>query len=257
MAETVWTSNGSSFGDSVRETRTFEELEIEFRVSENDISLFRDRGQYAGEYEILDRIDGGFDTFDTSAETANNRNEIEFIAPSARSDVRPIQTWYVDSYEEEVIGSEQTYYSVTLVLVPVSEKAYDNSFGTTTQTSSSFVSNAWNFDFQQGLVTSRNVTADLSRQETEGIEMYEVEFFSTPDDVRTIEESCSKLNAIQIRQIPDGEKLLDDFSTDQRHFIEIQAPDNSLPDDTYLVMEWETEWINNSWRVFLEVARKT
>lgn len=256
MTETVWESNGDNLLDVVRETRTFEQLELEFRVPQSDIELFRSRGRYAGEYEMLSRVDGGFDAFDTSSETAGDRNKVEFIAPSGRSDIRPIQSWFVDSYEEEIIGSEQNYYSVELVLAPVKEKAYDNEFGTTTSGSSTFVSNAWNFDFQQGLVTSRQVSSDLAKQDSEGIEIYEVELFTGPDDVRIIEESCSKMNATQIRTIPDGEKILDDFSNDQRHFIDVETPDNSLPADTYLVLSWETEWVNNSWRVFLELARK-
>jgi len=255
-----WTSGTDDLVNIVRETRTFNNLELEFRVPESNISVHRDRASAAGRVETLPRNDGGFDAFDTSDDAGTTANTIEMIAPPSRSDVRPIQTWHINEYEEELVGSSGNVFEVVMNLTPTKEKRFDNEYGTIgTKISDTNTTDNWFFDFEQGQIGTQNVSADLSNEEVNGIEIYEVEFIGRAEEARIVEESCSLLNAIQIRKVPDGGSFLDDFSPDDRHFVSIFIPDSftgTFPSDDYLVMDWETIWVNSSYTILLELARK-
>lgn len=253
----TWTVDGTTIDGFVEESRIFDQLTITWRVSESTVTnTIRPILQGTGKVQILPRsVDGGFDVEDRS----RGRSEVTLSTSRPDSDVRPVDTWYVQEYEETQRGAESDSWEVEVVFVPEKEKAYDNTYSTSpTSDSTPAPSNKFQFDLQAGSVVTGNVTSDLSRTPDGEIENVELTFYAQSNQIRIIEESLSKINAVNYREIPDGPDAITDENGDSANTITVTPADGadvSVPSGDYVVREWETIWNNLFYTVTISMTK--
>lgn len=253
----TWSIGGTTVNEFVEETRTFDQLSLVWRASTSTVTnTLRPALQGTGKVQILPRsVDGGFDVADRS----RGRSEVSLSTSRPDSDVRPIGTWYLLDYEETQKGAQSDSWEVEATFTPEKEKAFDNAFGTSPPSDSTPApSNKFQFDFQAGSVVTGNVTADLSRTPQGEIEGVELTFFATSNQVRIVEESLSKLNAVNYKEIPDGPDSIVDENSDNANTITVTPSDTgdvSVPAGDYVVREWETVWNNLTYTITLSMTK--
>jgi len=257
-----WAIGQRVIGDLVDEIRTYDSMELTVRVDKGTLEdVIRPLAVGAGKVQVVPDTGGGF--------TIVGRGSGDFLAlnpPTDRKDVRPVDTWKVQNIEEEVVGKSGQEFEVTLEVVPEKEKAFDNEYGTLgspltkdyegQQFLGDFALGAddvgaddagdWYFEFEQGDIITKRVTMDVQREPSNALSGIELTFLAEPEEVRVMEESISKLEALDKQNVPDGENLVKDNSSDQRNIVSITPPldaRGTLAVGDYYVEAWETEYL--------------
>jgi hypothetical protein len=227
------------------EVRTFREMTLTWVMKREDlVDILRPEIDDAGKLEVVDRIDGGFDVV-----TRGENNDIRLAAPTDHADVRPIEDYFVQEFEETPLGTDAERWEIELTVSPEIEKAYDNQYGTLSSApSKSRSSGQWLFEFAFGDVATRRVTSDVTKAPDGSVDSVELSLVLEPEEVRVIEESVSKLAATNFVDVPDGSGYIDDESDNDRNTVTVTPP--SAATDTveaadYIVTEWETTWTRN------------
>lgn len=249
-----WRIGGQVVGQLVEEVRTWDSMSLTFRTSKQElVDVFRPELDQAGKLDTIVRSDGGFNTEDR----ARGANTVEIQSPDERGHIRPVDTWHVEEYTEEPQDREAESWEVEVTLVPDQEKAYDNEYGTLdAPPPSPTPPGAWYFEFDFGEISTRRVTMDVERQPDGTAAGAEIEMFLLSREVRILEESSSKLEAVNYREVPDGDDLVEDV-TEGRNTVGIRAPaggEETIQTGRYAVMEWETVWNRSILTVTLTVA---
>jgi len=260
--------------DTQEEVRTHDSLTITWRVTEELlVDVLRPQLSQSGKVDVVERIDGGFDAVPRASEA----NEIQLQPATGREDIRPIRTYYVDDYEETPRGTGAGEWEVEVELIPEKEKAHDNEHGTfgseptlsadQTEHLGQFQlgaedigaddSDFWYFQFDFGDVLSRRVSADVERSPNDTIPGATLNIVVLKDEARVIEENAGKLGAKYLREVPDGEDLLEDTSNGNRNTVTISPPDvgtNTLEPGDYLIDSFETTWNQVAYVLELNVS---
>jgi len=249
-----WIIEGYPIIELVEETRTWDQLSLQFRIRKSYLTSFlRPNINEAGKVDTTERIDGGFD--------AVGRAGIETLlsaeAPVERSKVRSVGDYYVDSYNEEPVDSRAESWEVELDLIPKKEKAYDNEYGTLTDpVSETRPEGYWKFEFDFGDIVTRRVTTDVTKTPQDTFENAEVEIIMTPEEVRVLEESAGRLGAINVREVPDGSNIIED-NTGGRNRVTITPPEEAektIEPGDYILREFETFYNLSVYTVTFEVT---
>lgn len=237
----TWQLGSVTLDNVFGEVRTWNELELEFRETATVVDNFiRDLQDGSGKVEIVDRATGGFNTVSIGGNQVTCEEQ-------DRTQIRPVDTWYIDDMDEEVVGKEGGAYDVTITLVPDKEKTFDNSYGTLSQNaiSETRASDEWLFEFVTGDVSTRRVTTDVTRTPDKALSGVDVTMIAVGDEVRVIEEAAAHLSSVNLRQVPDGDNIVEDRSADSRNSVTVTTPSDAqrtLPDGNYVVSDWESEW---------------
>ena len=249
----VWQFEGIDLENFVEETRVFDQLELVFRVEREEIVNIRPALENAGELDVVERIDGGFDTVDRSG----TDSVVVVSAPEERQEVRPIQQYLVEDFEEAVLGTSGEFFTLMLELVPLKEKRYDNEHGTfdDAPTDGDPEDPGWYFEFENGSFNTRRVTVDLNSTQSDSLAEVELVSYLLQDEVRVLEENLGLLGATNLRDVPDGDNILEDV-TDGRNTVTIEPPDDAqdtVEPGSYVVEEFETVYNNAAYEVTLVV----
>jgi hypothetical protein len=225
------------------ETRTFSQMVLEFSMrKELLINNFRPQIQNSGKLEVVPNTEGGYQTIDMASGT----NRIEIFPPTDHSKVRSVEKWLIESFEETPLGTAADYYDVEITLVPDKEKAHDNEYGTLiSPPDKTRDDDEWLFEFFYGDVSTRRVTSDLDKTREGALDTAELTLILTGEEVRVIEESVSKLNAVKEIEVPDGGGDIRDTNAEDRNTVQVTVPDiasDTLESGEYIVTAWETEW---------------
>lgn len=237
-----WKVNGTDVETLVEENRMFTEMELVWETDKETVkNVLRPAVEGSGSFSQIPRADGGFDIEDRSG----GRAVVTLEPRSGRTDIRPITEWYVEEYEEKPSDTDGENWKFELVVIPAKEKAYDNSFGTATDPGESASGQQWLFEFKQGTIASKRIQKDVDRNPEGEITALELTMILFKYETQIIEESASKLNAFNKREVPDGVDLIQDKNADSANTVTITPPqvarDTVVPGD-YVVTEWETEW---------------
>lgn len=241
--------------DTQEEVRTQDSLTITWRVTEETlVTSLRPQLQQSGKVDVVDRIDGGFD----SVARAGTANQVELIPRTGRDDIRPVNTYFVDDYEETPRGTGAGEWEVEVTFVPIKEKAHDNEYGTfNSPPSEGDDPDLWLFEFDFGDVLSRRVTAEVERSPNNTITGATLNIVVLETEARVIEENAGKIGATFLREVPDGVDLLEDVSTGDRNTVTISPPDdgtNTLTPGDYVIEGFETTWNQAAYVLELDVS---
>lgn len=108
----------------LEEVRTYDSLTLTLLVERSNVSAFTTPA--VGQYDLVESVDGGFSVVDTSG----TDNTITLQPPDDHSQLRSVDTWHIDSFNEKSRGARGQNVEVELELVPTKEKAFDNEYGT-------------------------------------------------------------------------------------------------------------------------------
>jgi hypothetical protein len=243
-----WAYSGEVIGDTVSEVREWSLLTLEIAYNQSESgNLVNELKSSSEKVEVLEKESGGFEAIDLS----DGSNTFSLDAPDSRSKVRPVDTWLVSSYSDEMTDRSGNAYVIELELVPEREKSVDNEYETIkgdTPSPDRDLSE-WEFDFDGFRIVTRNVTVNTV-EEAEGTEnIYELEMFLTPTEVRIYEEVISYLNNSVLREVPDGKDIFQDTHPDGRNRIDVLTPfyqPDPIPSGEYIFRNWETEYRDNA-----------
>lgn len=242
----VWNFEGVELTELTEEIRAWDTLELTFRASASTVqNTLRPLLSGTGKVEKVNQTDGGYDVVDIS-------EGIEVsISEQDRTQVRPISTWYLQSLEEDPLGTEGNVYEIELEVVGEQEKAFDGTYGTLSseQLSQTAGSNDWTFELEVGTVATPRVTSETNRATDNALKNIELAIVAEPTQVRAFEESLSKWNSVTIVDVPDGTNVVDDESPNGRHTISVTPANNAgttVSSGQYVVTEWETEHLVGS-----------
>ena len=251
-----WIINGLQVQELVEEVRTWDSMTLTFRSDKKTVKdRLRPLFDRPGKVDVVEEIDGGF----RAVNRAGPSNQLTTQAPFGRGEVRPIDTWYVAGYSEEVVGRDGSSWEVEVEMTPDKEKAYDNEYGTLdSKHTESQTQNRWKFAFDYGDIVTRRVTTNVERAPDGTVVGADIELVLEQDELRRLEESAGKLAATNLREVPDGADLMEDVTADDRNTVTITPPTGSeetLAGGEYVIDEFETVFNRGAYVVTLTIKQ--
>lgn len=242
-----WSSNQTEIGTTLEESRQWDLLELTFRYEEPN-SIVQSILDKSMKEEMILRSSGGFRTVDTG-----DNSKFELTAPDSRSDVRPVNQWFLSDYSKELVGRSGDVYDLTLELMPEKSKEFDNEYGTFTSEPTSTQNNdKWYFSFAFGDIVTANVGVDVEESPDGTLDEYSLTLILSSEEVRIVEENASYMNTVFVREIPDNDDIIEDTSNDERQTVFVSPPgSNSRPieEGEYVIKDWITEWQSGAFEV--------
>lgn len=236
-----WRINGDQVKEFIDETRDWQQLELTFRAPEDvAANSLRPLDQSTGKYETVEMPDGSYKIIERAA----SGNEVTVEPPENRDDLRTVNEFVVDDYEEEMSDQDSTVYIVDLSLAGTGPKESTGDHGTVSADSTEY-----HFAFADGEVATRRVEREVSRGgiSVEGARQLSVVL--TEAETIVLEESLNRQGGVRIREVPDAPNIVEDTTADGRNTVTITPPsgesDPEIAADDYAVLEWETNLIND------------
>lgn len=243
-----WRVGARQVSTLVEEARTWQELNLSFRASEATTrDVLRPMDAESGKLSVVADADGGYTTIDR----AGGSNTYTLRPPTARDPPRRGDDYLVKEYEEEMADQQGGIYRVTLRMVADEER------NTTSSLSESASGSQWEFAFHTGTIATKRVHQEIQGAASKGKTGKQLTLTLTPEQVKVLEESASHLNAVRIREVPDGPNLAEDNTSNDRNTVTVTSPDPDVfASGDYRVSEWETSWRNEDfYRVALRLVR--
>lgn len=239
LESSVWIIGGTLVEEIVEETRTWDKLTLTFRAGEQQVnSNFRPLDQEAGKLDILEKSNGGFIALDR----VDGDNTYQLTPPRGRRPPRLSGTFFVDEYNEEVVDQQGNEYQVTISFIPDGPRTTDSGYTETVDTGE------WEFDFETGTVATRRVNAEVGSSAASGTRNKRLQLILTDQQVQVLEESATRLNAVRVREVPDGKNIAEDNSAGDRNTVTISSPNEQVFESgDYVVQTWETVMQNDDW----------
>jgi hypothetical protein len=253
-----WNADGVVIGSTLTETRTWDEMVLTVRYSE-DVSgnIISEITRDVEKVEALPISSGGFRAVDQSG----GGNVISLSPANARLLVRSVDEWLVKDFTRASVNRDGDVFDIELVLVPRESKSFDGPHGTIDTTSPPNPTrqpDQFKFDFAIGSIATSRVLIESSQNPDGTTDLINLQLVLTEEEVRVFEENASHLNTVRVRVVPDGSDVLEDASVDGRNTITVTPPDNTsgpIKPGEYVFREWETEWIRTAYRCSWTLGR--
>lgn len=244
-----WKIDGQSITSITDEIREWDGLTLTFQTDVSTVTNhLRALDGQAGKVELIERADGGF----IAVDRADGDNTYAVSPPVQRQPLRVDGDFLVDEYDEEVSDQQGDHYEVTLQLIPDADRETTNALAETAD------AGEWTFEFDTGTIATSRVSAELDAVGKNGTPGKRLTLILDNDQATVLEESASKLAAVRIREVPDGDNVAEDNSEGDTNTVTVSSPDtDTFPDGSYVVQEWETTMQNNDWqrvRIFVKSA---
>lgn len=213
----AWTLDGAYLGELIGERRTWQAMELTLRADLETLEqATRDLRSHTEQYEVVPVSDGSYYVEDT----AGTQNTYSIEAPTGRDDVRYKTTWHADSYEEKAIDQVGDRYQVKTTLVATDNKTPQATY----DGGAAGVGKQWVFEFAEGDVATTRVKHDMAGTGQKGTDGRSLTVSLTPLQVRTLEESVRKLEAVSVTEVPDGQNLVQDNSPEEVNTVNVVPP---------------------------------
>lgn len=247
------TINDVSIGKIKEIDTTWQVMTLTVRTkNDTQKSQVRKLDSNSGKYEVKYFSDGTYEAIDTTAE--KNTYTLDF--PNVYKPPRQRQTISVKSYSETPVGSEGTDIQATIQLI------LNNSRSTESKSLSneSRSSGEWLFDMNNGKFATKRVTVEPERRGVKGVKKRDVTVLVDSKQTQTFECNASALEAVNIRNVPDGDNVVEDNNSVNRNTIDITKPtggDDFLDTGTYVVQEWRSGFLNyNFYKIDMTILEK-
>ena len=233
-----WSIDGTEVGHYAEEVRDWQTLELAFRATESEATnTFRPLDDNVGKFDVIEAADGSFDVVDRSGGGAS----VTLSPPSNRSTLRRSTEFVVANYAEEPADAGANVFRIALEFVALSPKS-GGSHGTATAGS-----DEWHWSFADGEIATALVEEGPERGGSTVSGARSIALSLTEPEAAVIEDSLNRQSAARVRPIADAGDVAEDQSGG-RQTVTVTAPspppnrDAVLPSDTYVAMEWATEW---------------
>lgn len=235
-----WTIDGAQSGQMVDEERSFDGMELTFRVNRNTLTnVLRPLDEGAGKTKVIPQIDGGFSAIDLS----ENGNTYSFDPPTGHNPPRKSLTYHVEDFKEEPVDQKGNQFTVILKLIPDSNRTT-----TGTETVQSRSTGEWLFEFASGAIATSRISTEVKKIQETSVTAKRVKMILTPEQTNILESNLTKLNATRIRDVPDGTNFAEDNSPNDVNTVSVTAPSGEtggfLPSDKYVALNWTTRYLS-------------
>lgn len=204
-------------------------LELTYRVSTDSVDQVRQYAKNAGKYNRPVATDGFWRTRDRSL----SGNTVVVTPPDALVGPFTEQTYHVADYDERRQSSRWT--EVTLTLIRETPRKVSGS-----EYSETPAADEWTFQFSRGTL---GVT-DVEIADLRPADVYQLTFPVEHAQAKTLLESPTKLDAVSVHRVPDGDDFARDNIDSGRNTVTISRPaDGSVDasdftDGAYVVTDW-------------------
>lgn len=241
---TDYTIEGDAVGPLVDETRNWQELVLTFRADEaTRNNTLKPLDSAAGEYDIIEENGGDYTVEDRS----NGSAAVSLTPPASRQPPRSKTSFYLDDYSETMKGVRGEAYEVELSLVADGSKA-SGSHGTTSAGSAE-----WHFAFADGEIATHRVRGEVQKGGSSVGRKTTLTLTLQNSEVAVVEDSLNRQAATRIREVPDAANVAEDQNDNSRNTVTVTSPSGKDPNEvvietgTYVVVNWETQLINDAW----------
>lgn len=244
-----WHVDDSSVLDLVSETRTWQALELTFRVDSTDLDdRLKHLQQTAGKFEIVPASDGSFTTLDRSG----TDSVVTLVPPDTRTPPRMERDYVVGQYQERPLDQSVSDFEVAITFVPTSNREPDYTTADETR-----AGDEWALDFRSAQIATKRVQAEIVEGVNTSTDTVELTLVCTAEQTKVIEESATRQAAATVLEVPDGPNTVDDDAPNRANSVLVTTPDGTDPiaDGEYVVMGWQTEWLSaHGYRVSLTLS---
>lgn len=229
-----WTYSSTDLTDLFSEKAEHDNLKLVFRTG--DVSTLRDFSDSPGKFEVQIDDDG----FVYATDLAGGNNTFTLSPPSERGSLRVSRDYVVDKYNERNIDQASDKYEVTIEFVPKSAKSLSTTLSET--------GSDWEFAFSNATVNTARVQAEQSSGSENDSDTIDLTLYLTNSQARVFEEHGQTVEAVNVREVPDGSNVVDDNNSNDRNTLTITPPSSGVVSSgDHVMLSYTTEWINSSY----------
>jgi hypothetical protein len=240
--------DGQQAGELTSEAATYRTLSLSFRVTTARLEqVFRPLKPDEGKVDTVTTDTGGYRAVDR----ADGANTFSLDPPPRRQPLRRTGDVHVASYEEDLVSQAVGEFQVDIEFVRARERT------DTASISQTAASDEWGLTTVNGTIATGRVDADLLGTGRDGVERFEILARLTFEQALAWETAVSQQAGVRVKSIPDAPNVVRDDTSSDTNTITVDAPDSQsvVSDGDYVVLEWETERLNDAFQEYtIEVA---
>jgi hypothetical protein len=222
------------------ETATPRTLTLAYRVTSDTLTAaLRPLKTDEGKVDVLPQDDGGF----VAVDRANGANTFEIFPPVGRTPLRESGDYHVARYEEQLVSQAVGEWDVELELTRDADRT------DTPSVSQTPASDEWGFTTPLGQIATARVDAEFAGTGRDGVERFDVTARLTFQQAHVWEAAFARIAGTRVKSIPDETNVMvDDTGGDATVTVDTPATQSVITDGEYVVTEWSSERINDSFQ---------
>lgn len=231
-----WNIDGEFFFELNELQTTWKDITINFDVTKEEFNEFIDvYRRNSGKFDEVARSTGGFRTIDRSSGGASFR----LNPPSDLMFLRYPMDVIIDDVSASEKVNDWEAFEVEMRLMRSKDKSPGALFPQHQGDGD------WTFNFSNGIIETDHVTVETSRNSRDNIKEAEIELILDKFQTKTLEESGSFLNSVDVEDPPDGDRIIRDYTEDDHSVLHIESPSDTMmiEEGEYVIEDWEVEWI--------------
>lgn len=244
-----WLLDGVPIASHVSEIRDWQTLQLTWRVSAATLDThLKPLKATAGKFETVSLADGAFSTLDR----APTGGIYTLTPPPARDPPRTERDYVIGQYDQRPLDQSIASHEVSVTFVATDARDPDG-----TAVDETRASDEWGFQFRAAQIATTRVQADVTEGTETSAPIVELTLVLDASQTKTLEESVTHLEAVTVREVPDGPNTVDDDAPNDENSVVITTPDSHDPisDGEYAVLDWQTEWLSSrGYRVNLTLS---
>lgn len=246
-----WSYNGGLLGSLIEEARSPKELTLRLRSTAAQMEgTTRQFGREAGSVDVVVFSDGSWKAVDRS----NSGLSYDITPPVGRRDLRQNDTFYVADYNETTIDQSSSKFEVEVTFLDDQQREADGD-----EVSQTRSSGEWLFEFDSGAVATASLRAESQSDTRKAVGSDTYVLHLDQQQAKVLETSGTYLDAVGVREVPDGDNYAEDNNSNGRNKVTVTAPpdkDDVLAGGEYVIRSWQTKWKGDDfYEVKVELSR--
>lgn len=241
-----WSIDGQQIPDLIAEHRDVESLRLAFEINAGHLEdRLESTATHAGKYDVVTTGDGGFRTLDRTTDGASNTYTLR--PPGPREDLRVHDEWLVHEMSEEPLDQVGEEFEAEIEFV-ASENVDPDEYDYDTLTDEATL---WHIETTNGDVLTRRVSYSVAEEFSDDITVFDLDLVLEREEAAVIEHTVTKPHAVYVQDVPDGENIIRDSTSDDTNTITLSPPtgsDTVIESGDYVIEEWSSEWRNDSYQ---------
>lgn len=242
-----WTYEAQILGGEQEWSLTHDSFSVTVRADDAQLRRINDFLGSEGEYDKLVFSEGTFNSLDRSG----GDSQVVLDPPSEATPLLPDgETWFVEKSDESQTDQDGKYQNVTLEFTRLEHRDFDR------DRNDDYLweernTGEWLFEFteQDERIATRKVEGDVSGSGKKGVDDQSLNLDLELPRLRAFIECVSKVDAVDVREVPDGNTVVEDNHPHGENKVKVIPPSGGeeiLEEGTYAVEEWTAKWIHNT-----------
>lgn len=240
---TDWLIDGSEVPTTRNEKLTAKSLELTWTANKSTVNNhLRPLRDFKGKTTTLIESTGKFVTEDT----ASGSNTYSLTPHTSRTVIHNSGSFFVDSYNDRMTNPDASVFTANATFL------YDQSRESTSTFTQSVTGSQWGFSFlapSTGQIATKRVGVNIEATADEpGIGGHTLQLHLSDSQSRLIAEGPTYLDAVNVREVLDGNNLVEDNSPSSRNSVSITVPggaSTAITSGEYVINGWDLTYIND------------